>query len=37
MNLDQIWQNIETARQKCGAWENVRLIAVSKNVGVNLT
>ncbi|MBQ2431522.1 MAG: YggS family pyridoxal phosphate-dependent enzyme [Campylobacter sp.] len=32
MNLEQIWQNIETARQKCGAWENVRLIAVSKNV-----
>ncbi|MBO7370444.1 MAG: YggS family pyridoxal phosphate-dependent enzyme [Campylobacter sp.] len=32
MNLEQIWQNIETARQKCGVWENVRLIAVSKNV-----
>jgi len=32
MNLEQIWQNIETARQKCGAWDNVRLIAVSKNV-----
>ena len=32
MNLEQIWQNIETARQKCGAWESVRLIAVSKNV-----
>ncbi|MDA3079940.1 MULTISPECIES: YggS family pyridoxal phosphate-dependent enzyme [unclassified Campylobacter] len=32
MNLEQIWQNIETARQKCDAWENVRLIAVSKNV-----
>lgn len=35
MNLEQIWQNIETARQKCGAWENVRLIAVSKNVDTN--
>lgn len=32
MNLEQIWQNIETSRQKCGVWENVRLIAVSKNV-----
>ena len=35
MNLEQIWQNIETARQKCGAWENVSLIAVSKNVDTN--
>ena len=35
MNLEQIWQNIETARQKCGVWENVRLIAVSKNVDVD--
>ena len=32
MNLDQIWQNIDKARVACGAWENVRLIAVSKNV-----
>ena len=32
MNLDQIWQNIDKARVVCGAWENVRLIAVSKNV-----
>ena len=32
MNLDQIWQNMNNARISCGAWENVRLIAVSKNV-----
>ena len=32
MNLEQIWQNINNARISCGAWENVCLIAVSKNV-----
>ncbi|MBP3208239.1 MAG: YggS family pyridoxal phosphate-dependent enzyme [Campylobacter sp.] len=35
MNLEQILERIQNARISAGIWENVRLIAVSKNVDVD--
>ena len=32
MDLNQIWQNIQNAKTQAGIWDQIRLIAVSKNV-----